>query len=58
MNMNVGSKPTMRRYSLEQKERAVRMVFVLREELGTSQGTVRNVSAISLGSGVSRCGRG
>ena len=35
MNTDVGSKPTMRRYSPEQKERAVRMVFALREELGS-----------------------
>ena len=29
-----------RRYSDEQKKHAVRMVFALREELGTSSGTV------------------
>ena len=51
MNSDVGSKPTMRRYSPEQKERAVRMVFALREELGTSQGTVKRV-ADQLGIGV------
>jgi len=51
MNMNVGSKPTTRRYSPEQKERAVRMVFALREELHTSQGTVKRV-ADQLGIGV------
>jgi len=51
MNMNVESKPTTRRYSAEQKERAVRMVFTLREELGTSQGTVARVAG-QLGIGV------
>lgn len=51
MNSDVGSKPTVRRYSPEQKERAVRMVFALREELGTSQGTVKRV-ADQLGIGV------
>ena len=51
MKTDVGSKPTMRRYSPEQKERAVRMVFALREELGTSQGTVKRV-ADQLGIGV------
>ncbi len=51
MKMDVKSKPTMRRYSREQKEQAVRMVFALREELGTSQGTVKRV-ADQLGIGV------
>ncbi len=51
MNTNVKSKPTMRRYSREQKEQAVRMVFALRIELGTSQGTVKRV-ADQLGYGV------
>ena len=51
MNTNVESKSTMRRYSPEQKEQAVRMVFALRVELGTSQGTVRRV-ADQLGIGV------
>jgi transposase-like protein len=51
MNSDVGSKPTMRRYSPEQKDRAVRMVFALREELGSSQGTVKRV-ADQLGIGV------
>ena len=51
MNTDVGSKPTTRRYSREQKDRAVRMVFALREELGTSQGTVKRV-ADQLGVGV------
>jgi len=51
MKMDVKSKPTMRRYSPEQKEQAVRMVFALRVELGTSQGTVKRV-ADQLGFGV------
>lgn len=51
MNTDMGSKPNARRYSLEQKESAVRMVFALREELGTSQGTVKRV-ADQLGIGV------
>ncbi len=51
MNTNVKSGPTMRRYSPEQKEQAVRMVLALRVELGTSQGTVKRV-ADQLGYGV------
>ena len=51
MKMDVKSKLTMRRYSPEQKEQAVRMVFALREELGTSLGTVKRV-ADQLGVGV------
>jgi transposase len=51
MNTDVISKPTTRRYSPEQKERAVRMVFALRSELGTSQGTVKRVGD-QLGIGV------
>ncbi len=51
MNTNVESKATMRRYSPERKEQAVRMVFALRAELGTAQGTVRRV-ADQLGVGV------
>ncbi len=51
MKMDVKSKPTMRRYSPEQKEQAVRMVLALRVELGTSQGTVKRV-ADQLGYGV------
>ena len=35
---------TSRRYSAEQKKHAVRMVFALREELGTSSGTVARVA--------------
>lgn len=44
-------RPTTRRYSPEEKERAVRLVRQLREELGTSQGTVSRV-ATQLGYGV------
>ena len=51
MKMDVKSKLTMRRYSPEQEEQAVRMVFALREELGTSLGTVKRV-ADQLGVGV------
>ena len=51
MNTNVDEKPTARRYSPEQKDQAVRMVFALREELGTSQGTVSRVAG-QLGIGV------
>ena len=38
-------KPQSRRYTLREKEQAVRMVHALREELGTSQGTVKRVAA-------------
>jgi transposase len=51
MNVDMESKSTRRRYSAEQKESAVRMVFALREELGTEQGTVQRV-AEQLGYGV------
>ena len=34
MKMDVKSKPTMRRYSPEQKEQAVRVVFALRRGAG------------------------
>jgi transposase len=44
-------KPTTRRYSPEEKARAVRLVRQLRKELGTSQGTVKRV-ADQLGYGV------
>ncbi len=44
-------KPTMRRYSPEEKAQAVRMVRALREELGTNQGTCGRV-ARQLGYGV------
>ena len=45
MSMDVKRKPTTRRYSPEERERAVRMVFVLRRELGSSLGTVARVAA-------------
>jgi transposase len=44
-------KPTTRRYSEAEKERAVRAVFQLRKELGTDHGTVKRV-ADQLGIGV------
>lgn len=44
-------KPTTRRYSVEEKAAAVRMVRTLRAELGTAQGTVHRV-ATQLGYGV------
>ena len=44
-------KPTARRYSLEEKAAAVRMVRTLRQELGTEQGTVSRV-ARQLGYGI------
>jgi transposase len=44
-------KPTTRRYSDEEKAQAVRLVRQLREELGTSQGTVQRI-ARQLGYGV------
>jgi transposase-like protein len=37
-------KPTTRRYSKEERDQAVRLVFQLRRELGTSQGTVIRVA--------------
>ena len=37
-------KPTTRRYSNEERDQAVRLVFQLRRELGTSQGTVIRVA--------------
>jgi transposase len=44
-------KPTTRRYTPEEKAQAVRLVRQLREELGTTQGTVKRV-ADQLGYGV------
>jgi transposase len=44
-------KPTTRRYSEAEKERAVRAVRQLRKELGTDHGTVKRV-AVQLGIGV------
>ncbi len=44
-------KPTTRRYSPEEKARAVRLVRQLRKELGTSHGTIQRV-ADQIGCGV------
>ena len=44
-------KAQSRRYTPREKEQAVRMVHALREELGTTQGTVKRVAA-QLGYGV------
>lgn len=44
-------KPTTRRYSVEEKAQAVRLVRQLRQELGTDHGTVRRI-ADQLGYGV------
>jgi transposase len=44
-------KPTKRRYSPEEKARAVRLVRQLRQELGTSHGTIQRV-AEQIGCGV------
>ena len=44
MNVDVKRKPTTKRYSVEEKERAVRMVLQLRKELKTKQGTVKRVA--------------
>ena len=51
MDAEPGRAPTSRRYSAEQRQHAVRMVMALREELGTSAGTVTRV-ARQLGYGV------
>ena len=51
MNTDVKRKPTTKRYSREEKDRAVRMVLQLRKELNTKQGTVKRV-ADQLGIGV------
>ncbi len=52
MSSDQGSrKPTTRRYSVEEKAAAVRMVRSLRAERGSSQGTVQRV-ARQLGYGV------
>jgi transposase len=51
MNTQVKSKPTSRRYSDEEKARAVRLVRQLRVELGSEHGTVKRV-ADQLGYGV------
>ena len=44
MNTQVRSKGRQRRYSEELKQRAVRMVFQLREETGDAYGTVKRVA--------------
>ncbi len=44
MDTEAGTAATSRRYSAEQKQHAVRMVLALREELGTSAGTVARVA--------------
>ncbi len=50
-NEGTPGKPTTRRYSPEEKARAVRLVRQLRKELGTTHGTVRRV-ADQIGCGV------
>ena len=37
-------KPTTRRYTKEEKDQGVRLVFQLRKELGTTQGTVVRIA--------------
>ena len=37
-------KPTTRRYTKQEKDQAVRLVFELRKELGTTQGTVVRIA--------------
>ena len=37
-------KPTTRRYTKQEKDQAVRLVFELRNELGTTQGTVIRIA--------------
>jgi transposase len=44
MNVVVKGKGSQRRYSEELKQRAVRMVFQLREETGETQGSVKRVA--------------
>jgi transposase len=50
-NKSTSGKPTTRRYSPEEKARAVRLVRQLRKELGTTHGTVQRV-ADQIGCGV------
>lgn len=50
-NERTPGSPTTRRYSLEEKARAVRLVRQLRKELGTSHGTTQRV-AEQIGCGV------
>ena len=57
MSKQGSGKPTMRRYSLEEKAAAARIVRTLRAELGTEYGTVHRV-ATQLGYGSSRFGCG
>ncbi len=47
----VSGRPTARRYSPEEKARAVRLVRQLRKELGTKHGTIQRV-ADQIGCGV------
>lgn len=47
----LSGKPTRRRYTVEEKDQAVRLVRQLRAELGTEHGTVQRVSD-QLGYGV------
>ena len=50
-NQGTPGKPTTRRYSEDDKKRAVRLVRQLRKELGTSHGTIQRV-AEQIGCGV------
>ncbi len=50
-NQGTRGKPTARRYSKEDKARAVRLVRQLRKELGTTHGTIQRV-ADQIGCGV------
>ena len=50
-NQGTLGKPTTRRYSQEDKARAVRLVRQLRKELGTTHGTIQRV-AEQIGCGV------
>ena len=50
-NEGTPGRPTTRRYSPEEKARAVRLVRQLRKELGTSHGTIQRV-ADQIGCGV------
>jgi len=50
-NTTTSEKATQRRYSPEEKARAVRLVRQLRKELGTSHGTIQRV-ADQIGCGV------
>jgi transposase len=50
-NAGTSGRPTARRYSPEEKARAVRLVRQLRKELGTTHGTVQRVAG-QIGCGV------